>query len=84
MFADSDLGSADAAVLMAAILRAAAPPALPWAEREPDSLEPGLRERWQRAATVTGAPFAQAGTSDGRWLWALVLVLFAVEWRMRT
>jgi hypothetical protein len=83
VFADADLGSADAAVLMAAILRAAAPVELPLAEREPDSLEPGLRERWQRGPTASDAPFAQAGTSDGRWLWALVLVLFAVEWRMR-
>ena len=83
VFADMDPGSVEAAVLMAAILRAAGPADLPLAEREPDALAPDLRERWEREATLPDATPAAAGTSDGRWLWALALALFVVEWRMR-
>jgi hypothetical protein len=83
VFADIDPGGVEAAVLMAAILRAAESAGLPLAEREPDALASDLRERWEREATLPDATPASAGTSDGRWLWALALALFVVEWRMR-
>ena len=84
IFTDVDPGSEQAAALMAAILRAAAPPALPVAEREPDTLTSATLEGWQRVATPASSVAGRAGErSDGRWFWLVALILFGVEARMR-
>jgi hypothetical protein len=83
VFPDEDPGSEQAAALMAAILRAAAPPGLPDAEREPDTIAPATLATWQRDGTARSSPAPAGDRSDGRWLWLLVLVLFGVETWMR-
>jgi len=82
VFADDEPGSLDAAALMAAILSASDAPVLPVAEREPDTLAPSTLESWQRQSPVS-IPGRSSGRSDGRWFWALALVLFGVEAWMR-
>lgn len=83
MFTDTDPGAEQAAALMAAILRAAAPPALSNAEREPDTVAPAVLERWQRVAAPVSSPGRAGDQNDGRWFWLLALVLFGVEAWMR-
>src|SRR5688572_27266885 len=83
IFTDVDPGSEQAAALMAAILRAAAPPALPIAEREPDTLAPATLEGWQRVATPSSSAIRVGERSDGRWFWLVALILFVVEAFMR-
>jgi hypothetical protein len=83
VFTNAAPGRDEAASLMAAILRAAQPPALPAAEREPDTLGAATLEAWQREAAPAAAPARQRDRSDGRWLWAVVLVLLALETVLR-
>ena len=83
VFTDVDPGSEQAAALMAAILRAAAPPALSGAEREPDTLAPVTLEGWQRVAAAAPSAGRPGERSDGRWFWLIALILFGVEAWMR-
>ncbi|HUR20722.1 MAG TPA: BatA domain-containing protein [Vicinamibacterales bacterium] len=83
MFTDVDPGSEQAAALIAAILRAAAPPVLSDAEREPDTLGAATLEGWQRLAARSSAAGRVGDRNDGRWFWLLALVLFGVEAWMR-
>jgi hypothetical protein len=83
VFSDVDPGSEEAAALMAAILRAASPPALSVAEREPDTLGAATLEGWQRVATPTSRAGRPGERSDGRWFWLIALILFGVEAWMR-
>ena len=83
IFTDVDPGSEQAAILMTAILRAAAPPVLPDAEREPDTLASTTLDGWQRTATPTSFAGRPGGRADGRWFWLLALILFGVEAWMR-
>ena len=83
VFPATDVASAASARLLGEIARAIAS-TIDLAEREPRMIADVERERWTRepGARAAGAA-ASAGDSDGRWLWLAVLVLFAVEWRVR-
>jgi len=83
IFTDVDPGSEQAAALMTAILRAAAPPALSDAEREPDTLSAATLDGWQRVATRSSFTGREGERNDGRWFWLLALALFGVEAWMR-
>ena len=83
VFTDEDPGSEQAAALMAAILRAAAPPGLSDAEREPDTIAQATLATWQRDGTAKSSPSNVGDRSDGRWFWLIALVLFGVETWMR-
>lgn len=83
VFTEQDPGSEQAAALMAAILRAASPPGLSDAEREPDTIAQAALATWQRDGTVKPLPAVARDRSDGRWFWLLALVLFGVETWLR-
>ena len=83
VFTETDPGSEQAAALMAAILRTAAPAGLSDAEREPDTIAPATLATWQRDGTSKSPPANPGDRSDGRWLWLIVLMLFGVETWMR-
>jgi hypothetical protein len=71
------------AVVRAAIL-AVRPAAIVDEESEVASLADEDLARWRRdAAPVTTSAIPTANDSDGRWLWALALMLLAVETRLR-
>lgn len=57
------------------------------AELEPATVAESDLRRWERAPAESSPsqhrPLDDDGPSDGRWLWALVLVLLVVEWRLR-
>jgi len=82
VFMDIDPGSLESAGLMAAILRAD-PSEVALAEREPETIAPAVWGGWQREATPVAEPRPDAAASDGRWVWALVLVLLGVEGWLR-
>jgi hypothetical protein len=76
----------DAARLVALARRAtSAAPSV--SELEPGIVPDSELQTWERAAVTSGAtqyrPSDANGPSDGRWLWAVVLALVAMEWRMR-
>jgi hypothetical protein len=83
IFTDIDPGGEQAAILMAAILRAAAPPALSDAEREPETLSAATLEGWQRVAAPSSSAGRAGDRNDGRWFWLLALALFGLEAWMR-
>jgi hypothetical protein len=83
VFTDAEPGSEQAAALMVAILRAAAPPALNDNEREPDTLTAATLQAWQRTVAPSSTSGRPGDHSDGRWFWALALALFALEAWMR-
>ena len=69
------------AVIRAALL-AAAPPTVD-AEAEPAAIDDGVLARWRRPPVPIASRGADPDSSDGRWLWALALVLLLVEARVR-
>jgi len=71
--------SVEAAALIARALRAAAAPAVTLAEREPDVLPAETVSAWEREPRADLAPAGGAPWPLGRWGWALVLALLAVE-----
>ena len=83
IFTDADPGSEQAAALMAAIMRAVAPPALTDAEREPDTLAAATLQGWQRTAARSSSAGRAGDRNDGRWFWLVALALFGVEAWMR-
>jgi len=77
--------SVEAAALIARALRVAAESPVPLAEREPDVLAAEVIDAWQRDPRPGDVPRSGEPAPFGRWLWALVLVLLAVEtWVRRT
>jgi hypothetical protein len=57
-------------------------------EIEPSSLSPAELRRWERSPPQESSssqhrPLDDAGPSDGRWLWTIVLVALFIEWRLR-
>jgi len=77
--------SVEAAALIARALRAARESSVPLAEREPDVLTADVTDAWQRDPRPQEVPRSGEPAPFGRWLWALVLVLLAVEtWVRRT
>jgi len=75
--------SVEAAALIARALRAAAAPAVTLAEREPDVLPDEVVNAWQREPRADLAPGSGQPQPLGRWIWALVLILLAVETGVR-
>jgi hypothetical protein len=77
--------SLEAATLIAEALRAAAAPAVGYSELEPDTLPAEVLTTWQREAQPDLAPPGDGARPLHQWLWAVVLVLLAVEtWVRRT
>ena len=71
------------AIVRAAIL-AVRPPAIVDAEAEVVTLPDADLARWRRdPAAVTRSAIPNADSSDGRWFWALALILLAAETRIR-
>jgi hypothetical protein len=56
-------------------------------ELEPESVADADLRAWERSASEASAaqhrPLDANGPSDARWLWAVVLLLLLVEWRLR-
>lgn len=71
--------SVEAAALIANALRAAAAPAVSLAEREPDTIDAAVVDAWQREPRPESAPLSGDPYPLGRWVWALVLALLALE-----
>ncbi len=82
VFMDIEPGSLESAGLMAAILRAD-PSEVALAEREPETIASAVWGGWQREATPGAESRPDTEASDGRWVWALVLVLLGVETWLR-
>jgi hypothetical protein len=83
LFSFADAGSLTSAALIAATTsaRSMAPPLV---ELDPTTLPDATLALWQRAPAAEAPPRANAdGTSDGRWLWMVVLALLALETWMR-
>ena len=83
----ADPTSVEAAELVN-LARQAASSAPPASEIEPSSLSPAELRSWERSPPQESTPsqhrpLDDAGPSDGRWLWATVLVLLFIEWRLR-
>lgn len=83
---NAEPASVDAATLVSLARRAtsSAPPAY---ERQLATVSDAELRTWERPAQESSPaqhrPLDDAGPSDGRWLWALVLALLLVEWRLR-
>jgi hypothetical protein len=84
LFQRADAGSLVSAALLAAVMRAFVP-AAQGTELEPSRLPEATLAQWRRpaASATTTRSAIDAGTSDGRWLWVLALVLLGVESWMR-
>jgi hypothetical protein len=80
LVARADASSLVSAALIAAVTRAQSIAPAP-AELDPTVLSESVLASWQRAPSPADAARANGneGPSDARWLWALVLVLLAVE-----
>ena len=75
-------GHVFSAALLRSAWRAAARPASV-TELEPQHLDDAVLERWNRAAAPAPAAGASGDESNARWLWAVVLLLLAIETWMR-
>ena len=84
LFMRADAGSLVSAGLLAAVMRASLP-ASQATELEPSRLPEATLAEWRRpaASATTTRSAIDAGTSDGRWLWVLALVLLGIESWMR-
>ncbi|MEX2283368.1 MAG: BatA domain-containing protein [Gemmatimonadota bacterium] len=83
LFTSASAGSLESAELMIAVLNALTPAAAA-SELEPQTLSTEVLRRWQRVPpSVVDHPIRDDDASDGRWLWALVLLLLGVETLMR-
>ena len=71
--------SLEAATLIAKALRVAAAPAAGYAELEPDTLPAEVLTAWQREVRSDLAPPGDGARPLHQWLWAVVLLLLAVE-----
>lgn len=77
--------SVDAAQLVS-LARRSTSDAAPPTELEPAVVSDSELRTWERAAvlsTTARGSSNENGPSDGRWVWALVLALLVVEWRLR-
>ncbi|HTE44152.1 MAG TPA: BatA domain-containing protein [Gemmatimonadaceae bacterium] len=86
LFSFADAGSLTSAALIAAT-NTARSLALPLTELDPSTLSDATLASWQREPAAEAPPRnnanARGGTSDGRWLWLLALLLLALETWMR-
>lgn len=71
--------SIDAATLIARALDVAAAPAVPLAEREPDTVDESTVEQWRRDPRPDVASTTAAPRPLTRWLWLVVLGLLLLE-----
>lgn len=82
----ADPSSVDAAAIVTMARRATAIASSPL-ETEPGSVAAAELKRWERPALESPPsqhrPLDDDAPSDGRWLWAAVLVLLVIEWRVR-
>lgn len=86
MVVDAPMAAAALAApaVIRAVLLAVRPAAIIDSEAEVVSLPDAVLARWRRdPAPVTGQAVPVPGDSDARWLWALALVLLAIEGRVR-
>jgi hypothetical protein len=81
-FAAIDAGSLASALLISSIARALSP-ASPVGEMEPAGVAAQVLESWTRPPATSVAARADAGASDGRWMWIVALLLLALETLMR-
>ncbi len=79
----ADAGSLTSAALQSAVIGIA--PTTPLSELESTRISEATLTSWQRAPGASAPPDArdQEGPSDGRWLWAVALVLLVVETWLR-
>jgi hypothetical protein len=86
LFSSADAGSVATAALIASTRRALSL-AAPLSELEPSTIADNVLASWQREPASTAATRLSSnsnqGESDGRWLWAAVLVLLGVETWLR-
>jgi len=84
---DAAPSSVEAAELVN-LARQATSSAPPGSEGEPISVSAAELRTWERSPPQESSasqhrPLGDAGPSDGRWLWAIVLMLVVIEWRLR-
>jgi hypothetical protein len=70
--------------LLTSVARAASDDLTAWNELEPGSVDEEDLQRWTRQPSSSAAPTESSPTdSDGRWLWAVALILIGLETWMR-
>jgi hypothetical protein len=82
LFSPANAGSLTSAALIAGVLSALAP-STPASELDPSTINDETLKRWERAPGSAAPQPDDRTASDGRWFWAIALLLLAVEALMR-
>jgi len=82
LFTASGAGTVTSAALISGVLNAISPSARP-SELDPSTIADETLKQWERSPGSAAPSSDDRSTSDGRWFWALALILLAIEAWMR-